>query len=92
MRWVGESSSGRLALDPVPPLAGHVAAPDPPGWYVGSTAWEVRTDVGGLGPLWGVRGLGCQLGASLPQGHVASPDPSPSGEWVRGHWPGEERA
>ena len=40
----------------------------------------------------GVRGLGCQLGASLPQGHVASPDPSPSKERVRGRWPGEVRA
>ena len=48
--------------------------------------------VGGPGPPWGVRGLGCQLGASLPQGYVASPDPSPSRERVRGRWPGEVRA
>ena len=27
----------------------------------------------------GVRGLGCQLGASLPQGHVSSPDISQAG-------------
>ena len=46
-------------------------------------------DAGGPGPLWGVRGLGCQLGASLPQEHVASPDLSPIGERVRGRWPGE---
>ena len=49
-------------------------------------------DAGGPGPLWGVRGLSCQLGASLPQGHVASPDPSQSGERVRGHWPDEVKA
>ena len=49
-------------------------------------------DAGGPGPLWGVRGLGCQLGASLPQGHVPSPDPSPSRERVRGRWPDEVRA
>ena len=49
-------------------------------------------DAGGPGPLWGVRGLGCQLGASLPQGHVASPDPYLSGERARGRWPGEVRA
>jgi len=60
--------------------------------YAGSTAWEVRMDAGGPGPLWGVRGLGCQLGASLPQGHVASPDPSQSGVRVRGRWPNEVRA
>ena len=37
----------------------------------------------------GVRALGCWRGASPPQGHVASPDPSQSGERVRGRWPGE---
>ena len=46
----------------------------------------------GPGPLWGVRALGCWLWASPPQGHVASPDPSQSGERVRGRWPGEVRA
>ena len=40
-------------------------------------------DAGGPGPLWGVRGLGCRLRASPPQGHVASPDPSQSGERAR---------
>ena len=47
---------------------------------------------GGPGPLWEVRGLGCRHGASLLQGHVASPDPSPGGEQVQGHWPGDEGA
>ena len=46
---------------------------------------------GGPGPLRGVRGPGWQLGASFPQGHVASPDSSPSRERVRGRWPGEVR-
>ena len=36
-------------------------------------------DVGGPGPLWGVRALSCWFGASLPQGHVASPDLSQAG-------------
>ena len=45
MRWVGEASNGRLALEPVPP--GHVAAPDQ------HAVWEVRMDAGGPGPLWG---------------------------------------
>ena len=49
-------------------------------------------DAGGPGPLWGVRGLGCQLGAPLPRGHMASPDPSQSGERIRGRWPSEVRA
>jgi hypothetical protein len=40
-------------------------------------------DAGGPGPLWGVQGLGYRLGASPPQGHMASPDPSLSGERVR---------
>jgi len=84
MQWARESSSGRLALKPVPP--GHVAAPDP------HAVREVRMDAGGPGPLRGVRGLGCRHGASLLQGHVASPDPSPGGEQVRGHWPGDEGA
>ena len=48
-------------------------------------------DAGGPGPLWEVRGLSCQLGASLPYGHVASLDPSPGGERVRGRWSGEEK-
>ena len=45
MRWVGESSCGRLAHDPAPP--GHVAAPDP---YM---VRGVRTGAGGPGPYWG---------------------------------------
>jgi len=45
MRWVGESSNGRLALEPVPP--GQVAAPDH------HEVWEVRMDAGGPGPLRG---------------------------------------
>ena len=49
-------------------------------------AWEVRTYTGRA------RTPGCWLGASPPQGHVASPDPSQSGERVRGRWPGEVRA
>ena len=84
-QWVGEPSSGRLAPEPVSAPAGHVAAPDPL-----VVCWFYR--VGGPGPLWGLRGLCCQLGASLPLGHVASPDPSPHGERVRGCWPGEARA
>ena len=43
----------------------------------------------GPGPLWGVWALGCWLRASPPWGHVVSPDPSQSEEWVRGRWPGE---
>ena len=49
-------------------------------------------DAGGPGPLWAVRALGCWLGASPPLGHVASPDPSLSGERVWGRWPDEVRA
>ena len=45
MQWVGESSSGRLAPEPVPP--GHVAAPDP------YAVWEVRMVAAGPGPLQG---------------------------------------
>jgi len=44
---------------------------------------------GGSGPLRGVRALGCRRGASFPRGHMASPDPSLSGERVRGRWSGE---
>ena len=86
MRWVGESSSGRLAPAP----AGHVAPPDPAPaarwFYARGRSGRTR---GGLGPLWGVRALGCWRGASFPQGHVASPGRPPSGERVRGRWPGE---
>jgi len=43
----------------------------------------VRDPVGGPGaPAVKAR-------SSPPQGHVASPDPSQSGERVRGRWPGE---
>ena len=45
MQWVGESSSGRLALKPMPP--GHVAAPDL------HAVWEIWMDAGGPGHLWG---------------------------------------
>jgi len=75
-----------------------MAGPDPPAvcWFyrVGGPdgRGRSRTPVGGPGLLGGVRGLGCQLGASLPQGHVASLDLSLSGERVRGRWPGEVRA
>jgi len=48
-------------------------------------AREVPDPYGGSEASW-------QLGASFPQGHVASPDPSPSGERARGRWPGEVRA
>ena len=47
MQWARESSSGRLALEPVPP--GHVAAPDH------HAVREVRMDAGDPGPLRGVR-------------------------------------
>ena len=52
-------------------------------------AWEVWMDAGGPGPVRGVRALGCWFGASLSQGHMASPDPSQSGERVWGRWPDE---
>ena len=54
----------------------------------GRSGWtrEVPDPYGGSGAS------AVSFGASLPQGHVASPDPSPSGERVRGHWPGEARA
>ena len=45
MRWVGESSSGRLTHESVPP--GYVAVPDP------HAVWEVRMDAGGPEPLRG---------------------------------------
>ena len=45
MRWVGESSSRRLAHEPAPP--GYVAAPDP------HAIWEVWMDAGGPGLLQG---------------------------------------
>ena len=43
-------------------------------------------------PYRGSVALAVSFGASLPKGHVASPDPSPSGERVRGRWPEEVRA
>ena len=82
MRWVDESSSGRSAPAPAP--AGHVEPPDPPGGMLALRAWEVPDPYGG-----GVRALGYWLGASSPQGHVASPDPCQSGERVGGRCPGE---
>ena len=88
MRWVGKYSSGTPA--PVP--AGHVAPPDPPWRYVGSTRVGGPDGRGRSRTPKGVRALGCWFGAFLPQGHVASPDPSQSGERVRGRWPGEVRA
>ena len=63
----------------------------PPGGMLVLRAWEVRMDAGGPRPLWWVPALDCWLGASPPQGQVASPDPSQSGERVRGRWPGEEK-
>ena len=61
------------------PTPGGVSVPSPlrgsdSTWGSG-TPWEVR----------GPRLL--RRGASPPQRHVASPDPSQSGEWVRGRWP-----
>ena len=47
MRWVGESSSGRLAHEPTPVPPGHVAAPDP------RAVREIRMDAGDPEPLWG---------------------------------------
>ena len=40
---------------------GHMAAPDPPRWYVGSTAWEVRMDAGGPRPPSGPSTVGSEL-------------------------------
>ena len=72
---------------------GHVAPPDPaPAVCCLYARGRSGRTWGGPGPLWGVRALGCWRGASPPQGHVASPDPSQSGERVRGRWPGEVRA
>ena len=65
MQWVGESSSGRLALEPVPP--GHVAAPDPTqcgrsGWtqevpdpHGGSEASAVDMELPFLRDTWRLR-------------------------------------
>ena len=43
MRWEGESSSGRLTLEPAPVPLGYVAAPDPPGGMLvllhGKSGW-----------------------------------------------------
>ena len=89
MRWVGELSSGRLTPAPTE----HVVAPDPPQWYVSSTRVgdpDGREEVPDLYEWSGI--FGGWLGASLPQGHVASLDPSQSGERARGCWPGEVRA
>ena len=55
MRWVGESSSGRLA--PAPALAGHVAFPDP-AW---AERWRLR--LGGPGDTWRSRS---HQGRSVP--------------------------
>ena len=40
-------------------------------------------------PSVGVRVLGHRCRAFPSLGHVAIPDPSPSGKWVRDHWFGE---
>ena len=84
----GLASGGRLA--PV----GHVAAPDP---GVGGRAhrgtWRLRTPAraGSGGPE--VRACGTRGGTGpggrrpRPQGHVAVPDPCPSGEWRSGGQP-----
>ena len=80
----------RLSPRYVPP--GHVAAPDPTGGMLvlprgrSGRTWEVSD------PYGGSEASAVSFGASLPQGRVASPDPSSSGERVRGRWPGEVRA
>ena len=72
---------------------GTRGAPEPrPGGMLVLRAWEVWMDAGRSRTPMGVRALGCWLGASPSQGHVASPDLSQSGERVRGRWPGEVRA
>ena len=47
MRWVGESSSGRLA--PVPAPAGHMVPPDP---YGGSEPSAVGAELPFLRDMW----------------------------------------
>ena len=56
MQWARESSSARLALEPVPP--GHVVAPD------AHAVREVRMDAGGPGPLRGSEASA--VGSELP--------------------------
>ena len=76
MQWARESSSGRLALEPVP--SGHVAAPDPYVEKKGGPGGRRRSRT----PM-GVRGPGRQLGSSLPTigsfGQVPTKGPRPNG-------------
>ena len=74
MRWEGESSSGRLALEPALRAPGTRGGSGPPGGMLvlprgrsGRTR-EVPDPYGGSGAS------AVSFGASLPQGHVASPD------------------
>ena len=55
---VGESSSGRLALEPAP--SDHVASPDPYAGEKGGPGGRRRSRT-----LMGIRGPGRQLGSSL---------------------------
>jgi len=68
--------------------AGHVATPDPPGGVLRPTRPGVRVVCGGPGPGWG-GGPGTPFAGTecLCQGHVATPDPFPSGKRIRGRCP-----
>src|SRR6185503_17672456 len=75
MRWVGESSSGRLAPAPAP--VGHVVPPDPAPavcwFYARERSGRTR---GGPGPLWGSApsAVGSELPSSGTRG-VTGPVP-----------------
>jgi len=79
MRWVDESSSGKCALKPAPRAPGTRGGSGPPGGMLvlprGRSGWtrEVPDPYGGSGAS------AVSFGASLPQGHVASPDLSQAG-------------
>jgi hypothetical protein len=79
MRWEGDSSSGRLTLEPAPVPLGHVAAPGPPGGMLvplhGKSGWVREVP----DPYGGSEAPAYQFGAFFPQGHVASPDLSQAG-------------
>jgi len=71
MRWVGESSGGRLAPAPALAVVGHVAAPDP-SW---AECWRVR--LGGPGDTWRSRS---HQGRSVPPAAGAE-HPSSGDTW-----------